>query len=205
MSLFCLALPIVFFIFWKSLSEDHAVSTGGIWAVVLGSILAIIHYFTSPLITSGEFGFLQWMIGFVDVIVFPVITALAVCLLCMLLKIFSATINVTNFLLLWCFPFGVAQMMSHSLQAGALYLVIVPLIWIALAVGFGFFIKSIPAVKRWIAVFCIIGSVFLPFIAATAYWALYCQDYVLGYSLFGVTLLPMAIRTGMLFVKAFKK
>ncbi|MDR2901183.1 MAG: hypothetical protein LBV20_06655 [Treponema sp.] len=204
MSLFCLALPLVFFLFWKSLSEEHAISTGGIWALVLGSILAIIHYMASPLITSGEFGFLQWMIGFIDVIAFPVLIALGLCLLFMFFKLFSATIKITNFLLLWCIPFGVIQMMSHSTQAEPLYLVIVPLMWIALAVGFGFFIKSIPIVKQWVAILCIVGAVFLPFVATTSYWALYCQNYILGYVLFGITLLPMIIHTGMLFIKTGK-
>jgi hypothetical protein len=204
MSLFCLALPILFFFFWKSLSDDHAVSTGGIWALVLGSILAIVHYLASPLITSGEFGLLQWTKGFVDVVVFPSLIALLVCLLFKLLRFFSAAINITNFLLLWSIPFGIFQMMTYSNQAEPLYLVIVPLLWIALAVGFGFLITIIPIVRRMIAVLCIAGAVFLPFIAATAYWALFCQNYALGYSLFGVTLLPMLVHTGILFVKAGK-
>jgi hypothetical protein len=77
--------------------------------------------------------------------------------------------------------------------------------WIALAVGFGVFINLVPIVKRWIAVLCIIGAVLLPFIATTSSWALFCQNYILGYILFGISLLPMLIHTGMLFVKAFRK
>jgi hypothetical protein len=204
MSLFCLALPFVFFFFWKSLSDEHSISVGGIWALVLGSILAIIHYFASPLISSGEFGFLQWMKGFVDVILFPSLSAFSVCLLLKLLKMFSAPINVTNFLLLWSIPFGIFHMMAYGTQAEALYLVVVPLMWISLAVGLGFFIKLIPLVKRLISVLCIAGTVFLPFIAATSYWALFCQNYALGYFLFSVTLMPMLIHTGILFVKAIK-
>ncbi len=205
MSLFCLALPLFFFLFWKSLSDENAVSTGGIWAVVLGSILALVHFFISPLITSGEFGFRQWLIGFVDVIVFPVITALGICLLFKLLKLYSSTIHITNFMLLWSFPFAIVQMMTRSTQAEPLYLVIVPLIWIALAAGFGFFIENIPEVKRWAAVLCIAGTVLLPFIAATAYWALFSQNYILGYILFGITLAPMLFQTGRLFAASLKQ
>jgi hypothetical protein len=204
MSLFCLAVPLIFFLFWKSLSEDHAVSTGGIWAIVLGSILAVVHYAVSPIIISGEFGLLQWIIGFLNVIIFPSISALGICLLFKFLRIFSATVTITNFLLLWSIPFGIFQMMIYSSQADPLYLVIVPLIWIALAVGFDFFITMVPLVKRWIAVFCIVGAVCLPFAAATAYWALFCQNTVLGYLLLPAVLLPMLIHTGMLFVKALK-
>ncbi len=205
MSLFCLALPLFFFLFWKSLSDENAVSVGGIWAVVLGSILALVHFFISPLITSGEFGFRQWLIGFVDVIVFPVITALGICLLFKLLKLYSSTIHITNFMLLWSFPFAIVQMMTRSTQAEPLYLVIVPLIWIALAAGFGFFIENIPEVKRWAAVLCIAGTVLLPFIAATAYWALFSQNYILGYILFGITLAPMLFQTGRLFAASLKQ
>ncbi len=205
MSLFCLAAPLVFFLFWKSLSDENEVSTGGIWAVILGSIAAAVHYFTSPLITSGEFGFLQWVIGFVDVIVFPVITALAVCLLFRFLKFFSATINPANFLLLWSIPFSVFQTLTAGPGSGPLYLVVVPLLWIGLAVGFRFFIKMIPEVKRSAMILCIVGAVLLPLAAATAYWALYRQNDILGYILFGISLVPMTIHTGMLFVKSFKR
>jgi hypothetical protein len=204
MSLFCLAFPIVFFLFWKSLSDEHAVSVGGIWALVLGSIFAVIHYLASPIITSGEFGLLQWMISLVDVIVFPSLIALVICLLFKLLKIFSAAINITNFLLLWSIPFAIIRMMINSTQAEPLYLVIVPLIWMGLAVGFGFFIKMILLVSRLISVLCVMCAVFLPFIAATAYWAFFCQNYILAYFLLGITLLPMIIHVGMLFVKAGK-
>lgn len=179
-------------------------STGGIWALILGCIFAVVHYIRSPLITSGEFGFLQWVIGFVDVIVFPSLIALVICLIFTFLKMFSATINAANFMLLWCVPFGVFQMMSHSTQAGVLYLVIVPLIWISLAVGLRFFIYMIPLVKRWIAVFCVIATVLLPFIAATAYWALFCHNDIWGYTLLAIMMLPALIHTGTLFVKSLK-
>ncbi len=203
MSLFCLALPLIFFLFWKSLSEENAVSTGGIWAIIFGTILAFIQYITGPVIRSGEFGFLQWLIGFIDVAVFPVLTALGVCLLFMFLKVFSSTINVTNFLLLWCIPFGIFWTMTHSTQAEPLYLVIVPLIWIGLAVGFGYFIQTIPVVKQAVSILCIAGAVLLPLAGATAYWALYSQMYLLGYILFGITLVPMVVHTGIRFIEAF--
>jgi hypothetical protein len=204
MSLFCLVLPLLFFFFWKSLSDEHAVSTGGFWALLLGSITAIVHFMVSPILTSGEFGFMQWMIGFLDVIVFPSIIALGISLLFKFLKIFSAEMQITNFMLLWSIPFAIFQMMIYGNQGEPLYLVIVPLIWIALAVGFGFFINMIPNVTRWMAVLCIAGAVLLPVAASTAYWFLYCQNYVLGYILFGITLAPMLIHTGMLFVQAVK-
>jgi uncharacterized membrane protein len=200
MSLFCLVIPLVFFLFWKSLSDKNGISVGGIWAVILGCILAFVQFITNPTFTSGEFGFLQWLIGFVNVVVFPVIIPFIICLMFMFLKIFSATINATNFLLLSCIPFGVSQTMTHSTQAEPLYLVIVPLIWIGLAVGLGFFVKTIPLVKRWISVLCIIGAVLLPFLGATAYWALYVQDYTLGYVLFGITLIPTVIHVGELWI-----
>ena len=95
--------------------------------------------------------------------------------------------------------------MTRSTQAEPLYLVIVPLIWIALAAGFGFFIENIPEVKRWAAVLCIAGTVLLPFIAATAYWALFSQNYILGYILFGITLAPMLFQTGRLFAASLKQ
>jgi hypothetical protein len=78
------------------------------------------------------------------------------------------------------------------------------LIWIALATGFGFFIKTIPTVTRLFSILCIAGIIFLPFAAATTYWALFCQNYILGYMLLGLTLMPMIIDTGMIFVKAVK-
>lgn len=201
MSLFCLVLPLFFFLFWKSLSEENGISTGGIWAVLLGCVFASIHFITNPLLTSGEFRFIQWVIGFIDVVLFPVIMPFGICLLFMVLKIFSVKINVCNFLLLSSIPFGIFQMMTHSTQAEALYLVIVPLIWISLAAGLGFFVKIIPLVNRRIAVLCIIGTVLLPLLGASAYWALYCQTYTLGYILFGITLVPMIVHVGSLLIR----
>ena len=204
MSLFSLALPLVFFLFWKSLSDDNRVSPGGIWALVLGTVLAIVQYMFRPVISSGEFGLIQWLAGFVNIIALPVLAGLVVCLLFKLLNLFSSGMNITNFLLLWCIPFGIFWTMAYSKSTEPLYLVIVPLLWVGMAVGFGFFISKIGEVSTFTAVFCIAGAVILPFVAATAYWFLFCQNYLLGYMLFGAALVPMVINTGYLFCSALQ-
>jgi hypothetical protein len=72
-------------------------------------------------------------------------------------------------------------------------LVAVPLLWTALTVGIPFFINWMAKKIRWyliiISILCIL---ILPLTAASAYWAFFSQQTLLGFILFFVTLIPMS-------------
>ena len=164
------------------------------WALLLGSITAIFQFFLGNLITPGGFGFSRWMSSFVDIVSLPVIIPLLVYLLFVLLRIFSGNADFANFALLWLVPVAAIRSVSWASHSAPILLVLVPLLWTALATGIPFFINRIAQGFRW---YVIIPSAFgilaLPLAAATAWWAFFSQRTLLAFLLLFVSLIPMIV------------
>lgn len=192
MSLFCLLWVPLLYLFRRSFFS--AEGGGGVWALLLGSITAIFQFFLGNLITPGGFGFSRWMSSFVDIVSLPVIIPLLVYLLFVLLRIFSGNADFANFALLWLVPVAAIRSVSWASHSAPILLVLVPLLWTALATGIPFFINRITQGFRW---YVIIPSAFgilaLPLAAATAWWAFFSQRTLLAFLLLFVSLIPMIV------------
>ena len=189
MSLFCLlCIPLLYFL---RRTEGEGKS---IWALPLGGLAVILHYFTGSLITAGGFGLSRWMSGFVDIAALPVLVPLLAALLLVVLRIFPDNLDYAGFTLLWLVPLAAVHSISGDSPPSVLPLIFVPLLWIAQAVGIPFFIGWILKKPRWyIIIPSSLGIAALPFIATTSWWAFFVQRSFLGFLLLILSLAPAVI------------
>jgi len=196
MSFFCLLWVPFFYLFRKSLMSEGN-SSGGVWALLLGSIIAIVQFFLGYIIIPGGFGVSRFIFGFIEIVSVPVLIPVFVYFLMILFRGFSGEIDFAGFALLWLFPVGALRALSWSSMNDPILLILVPLLWTALAAGISFFItwtaNNFHVLKLIVSVLCII---ILPVAAAASYWAFFSQQTLLGYGLLAVTNIPLAFSIG---------
>ncbi|MDR3192213.1 MAG: hypothetical protein LBT87_04020 [Treponema sp.] len=194
MSLFCLLWTPLFYLFRRSIFSSQEAGSGGIWALLLGSLVALLHFFLGALINPGGFGLSRWLSGCVDIVVLPALLPLPVYFVLTRFRMVSGKADFTNFALLWLIPGGALRAVSWSAQRDPILLVLVPLLWTALAAGIpfcaGLIFRRRPRFPLPLPVLAALG---LPFLAATVYWAFFYQKLVLGYSLLIITVIPAGL------------
>jgi hypothetical protein len=193
MSLFCLLWTPFFYLFRRSVSRDRETGSGGIWALLLGSLAALLHFFLGALISPGGFGFSRWLSGCVDIVVLPALLPLLFYFILTKTRFLSGRVDFTNFALLWLIPGGALRAVSWSAQRDPILLVVVPLLWTALAAGLPFCVSRIFRCGRLLIFPLILASLALPPLAATVYWVFFYQKPVLGYLLLLVTVIPLGL------------
>jgi hypothetical protein len=192
MSLFCLLWVPLFYLLRRSFSGGN--DSGNVWALLLGSITAIIQFFLGYLVSPGGFGFSRWLFGFIDIVSLPVLIPLFICFLMLLFRGFSGEADFVNFSLLWLIPVATLRALSWSAYNEPVLLVAVPLLWTALAVGISFFVYWLVNNFRWYtAVVSILCILILPVIAAAVYWAFFSQRTALGFLLLFAAHIPLAL------------
>jgi hypothetical protein len=201
MSFFCLLWVPLLYLFRRSISGEGG--AGGVWALLLGGITAILQFFLGNFVSPGGFGISRWLSGFVDIVSLPVLIPLAVYLLFVLFRVLSGGADFAGFSLLWFIPVSVLRAVSWSPLNDPILLVLAPLLWTALAVGIPFFIGLVLQYFRWyVLIPCGICVLALPFAAATAWWAFFSQRPVLGIPLLAAALIPMIISLILDFIRA---
>jgi hypothetical protein len=187
----------LFYLFWRSIAPSGAAGeisrdAGGIWALILGSLAAIIQFFLGSFIRRpGAFGLSRWLSACIDIVTLPAVIPLLVCFLFLRLRILSGSTNYTNFALLWLIPGAAIRAVSWSAQNDPSLLVLPPILWTAIAVGVPFFIVMLTGQLKWTFIPKVMALCLLPFLAATVYWAFFAQKTVLGFFLLGLTLIPL--------------
>jgi hypothetical protein len=193
MSFFCLLWTPLFYLFRRSILPGGEAGSGGIWALLLGSLAALLQFFLGALINPGGFGFSRWLSGCVDIVVLPALLPLLVYFALTSFRLLSGKADFTNFSLLWLIPGGALRTVSWGAQRDPILLTLVPLLWTALAAGLPFCAGLIFRRGRGLLLpLLILAALALPFLAATVYWAFFCQKLVLGYSLLLLTLIFLA-------------
>jgi hypothetical protein len=195
-SLFCFLWMPLFYLFWRSIAPSGAAGetsrdSGGIWALILGSLVAIIQFFLGSFIRPGAFGLSRWFSACIDIVTLPAAIPLLVCFLFFRLRILLGSANYTNFAILWLIPGAAIRAVSWSAQNDPSLLVLTPILWTAIAVGIPFFIAMPTRQFKWILILKVIAMGLLPFLAATVYWAFFAQKTVLGFILLALTLMPL--------------
>ncbi|MDR0321160.1 MAG: hypothetical protein LBI28_06630 [Treponema sp.] len=192
MSFFCLLWVPLFYLLRRSFWDGK--TTGGVWALLLGSITAIIQFFTGDLISPGGFGFSRWLFGFVDIVSLPVVLSLVIYLIIIIFQGNSSGVDFANFALLWLIPIGALRALSWSSGSDPIMLVMAPILWTALAAGIPFFINRLMDSSRWYtSAFSILCILALPAAAAAVYWAFFAQQTWLGFALLAVTNVPLVL------------
>jgi hypothetical protein len=194
MSLFCLLWAPFFYLFKRSIYPGGEAVSGGIWALLLGSLVALLQFFLGALINPGGFGFSRWLSGCVDIVVLPALLPLLVYFALTRFRLFSGNVDFAGFSLLWLIPGGALRAVSWSALRDPILLVLVPLLWTILAAGIPFCVSRIFRCKRRTLVFLfILASLALSPLAATVYWAFFYQKLVLGYLLLLVAAVPLGL------------
>lgn len=190
MSLFCLLWVPLFYFLRKSIIGSG--SSGSVWALLLGSITAIIQFFLGDIIMPGGFGLSRWLYGFVDLISLTALIPFFLYFLILLFRGFSQEADFANFALLWLIPFGALRALSWSAGSDPILLVAVPLLWTALAAGMSYFINLMKRKFRWwVVIISILCMLILPVLSAASYWAFFSQQTLFGFALTSAAFVPI--------------
>ena len=191
MSFFCLLWVPLFYLLRRSFVGAVS-SSSGVWALVFGSIAATVQFFLGAFISPGGFGFNRWLFGFVDLISVLVLIPIFVYSVIFIIKGFTG--DFADFSLLWMIPFGGLHAVDWSVLNDPVLLILVPVLWTALAAGISFFINWMATKKRWytfaVSMPCILG---LPVLAAATYWALFSQMTFLGFLFLFLMYVPVIL------------
>ena len=190
----------MFYFFWRSIKGGN--TSGWAWALIAGSIVAVFQFFGDPLIDPGGFGISRWSSGFVDIVVLPVMVPLLVYLLFFCLKLIAGAVDFTGFALLWLIPIAAARSLTWgAIQRDPILLVLVPVLWSAIAAGVPFFIAIIQ--KSRPGMIALSGAAILSvlFAAATSYWAFFSQRTTMGIIFLVAAAAPMLVSVTMSFIR----
>ena len=189
MVFFCLLWVPLIYLLRRTFSQS---SSSGIWALLLGSITAIVQFFLGYLVSPGGFGFSRFLFGFIEIASLPVLIPLVFYLIILIFKRFDDDMDFSNFALLWLVPVGALRALSWSSTNDPILLVMAPLLWTALAVGIPYFINLMRENMRFhIIAASVLGMLALPVMACAAYWAFFSQQELLGFVLLIAAHIPM--------------
>jgi len=191
----------MFYIFWRSVTGRTA-SAGGVWAILVGSIVAMIQFFLGDLIEPGGFGFSRWVSGCIDIIVLPAVAPILVYFFLIAFKFVSGEADFANFALLWLIPVAGIRALSWSSAGNPLLLALAPVLWTAIAVGIPFFITIIMNSRLLIIIPASLVIIIIPLAASCSYWAFYAQKTYLGLLFLFVAVVPMLVSVILSFIRA---
>jgi hypothetical protein len=193
MSLFCLLWPLLFYLFWRSISPVGDSGHGKVWALPLGSVAAIFQFFYGAFIKPGGFGFSRWLSGCVDLVAVPVLLPLLVCLAMIVFGKIAGTVDFTGFTLLWIIPMGALRAVNWGARGDPILLVLIPLLWTAIAGGIPW-LGNVVLRGSWPArILAGLAATALPPLAVTVYWLFFRQEHRLGFSLLALSLVPLIV------------
>jgi len=154
---------------------------GGIWALVFGSAAVILQFFAGPLVDPGAFGFYRWLSGFVDIVSIPVLAPVVLYLLFVEMQVVSPKTDHVGFTLLWLVPLAAFRVTAWISPPSPVMLVLVPVLWVALAVGIPALFACARKRREWysMAPFLLCMAI-LPFSAATSWWAFFSHRTLMG-------------------------
>jgi hypothetical protein len=200
MSLFCLLWIPLFYLFWSSVSSGERLGSGGLWALLLGSVYAVTVFFFGPFIgEAGGFGYSRWLNISVDLVSVP---ALAPFVVFALFLPFRVCRDFTRFTLLWLIPDMLIRIVAWSVRNDPSQLILVPILRTAIVMGVSGCIRLIMRGKVLGVITASLVLLALPFGASTCYWFFFCQRAHEGFILLVITLFPMLLHCVFQFISA---
>jgi len=192
MGFFCLLwIPLVYLLRRLLATENGA---GGVWALIFGSLVVIIRFFAGPLVDPGAFGFYRWLSAFVDIVSVPVLAPLVLYLLFVEMNLLSPRTDYIGFTLVWLIPVSAFRVTTWISSPSPVMLVLVPLLWTALAVGIPVLFAQARKRGEWYsAAPFVFGMAVLPFSAATSWWAFFSHRPLTGVLFLLITVAPAIV------------
>jgi len=191
----------LFYLFWRTVAGNNS-AAGGVWAIIVGSVVALFQFLLGFLVEPGGFGLSRWMSGFVDIVTLPALAPLLVYLFLIYFRVISGTADFANFALLWLIPGAAVKAVSWGSLHDPILLVLVPILWTAIAVGIPFFIDLILNSHRLVVIPASLAILVIPFAATTSYWAFYSQKTSLGFIYLLVAAAPMLVSMVLSFIRS---
>jgi len=192
MTFFCLLWVPLFYLFRRSLVGAGNTS-GSVWALLLGSITAIVQFLLGYIFSPGGFGFSRWLFGFFEIVSMPVLLPFIAYFVMYMFGGFSDA-DFANFTLLWLIPVGALRALSWSSMNDPILLVMTPLLWTAIAVGISYLIIWMTnSYNPFISIIAILCMILLPITAAATYWAFFSQQTLLAFLLLLVAHVPFGL------------
>jgi hypothetical protein len=185
----------LFLLFWLSLHKREGNGAGVLWAFLLGTLVSIIHYSAGSFIAPKGFGLSRWLYALVDVIFLPAALPFLAALILTLCRSSKAGCDLRIFALVWLIPEGVFRSIQAGSRANPLFLILVPLLWTAVAAGLPLFIDLSRGRYRILVIPCALGAGVLPLAAASCFWAFFGQRAILGALILAAALVPAVIST----------
>ncbi|MDR2786113.1 MAG: hypothetical protein LBB83_09400 [Treponema sp.] len=192
MSFFCLFWTPLVLLLWVSLNSGNRGDSGGVPALVLGTLVSVLHYLFYPVINAAGFGFSLWLFALVNIVLIPAVLPFLIFALLSVPGFIKSETDPAKFALFALVPAGIIRAIGSSAQNDPLYLVLIPLLWTMLVLGISFFVQLVresfsPRIPLLVAIFL------LPLIAAAGFWAFYGQMITAGYILLAFLSIPSVI------------
>ena len=190
MNVFCLLWVPLFYFFWRSLPENE--TPGGVWAFILGTLAGILQFFLDPLLDPGGFGFSRWLSGFF-IVSLPVLVPILVYILMLFFGIIKGSFNIAGFALPWLIPWALIKAMGWLALSDPITLILVPILWTAIAVGLPFLISFINFDRIIVTILASLGIIAATLASASSYWAFFSQKTLWGVVFLISALIPMLL------------
>ena len=189
-----------FYLLWRNITGNNVFS-GGVWALLAGSIVALLQFLLGSITEPEGFGLSRWINGFVDIITLPVLVPLLIYLLLVVTRIIKGNADFIGFTLLWLIPTGAIRTLSWSAQSDPAHLILAPVLWTAIAVGVPFFVGLFRFRRVFIIIPAFLGVLAVPFAATCAYWAFYGQKTLFGFLFLFAAIAPMLVAMVLSFIR----
>jgi len=193
----------LFYFFWRTVTGNEA-SSGGLFALLAGSVVTFVQFFLGSLVEPGGFGFSRWVSGWVDIVSLPALLPFFVYLFLIACRLVSGTVNFANFALLWLIPAAAIRALGWISLGEPILLVLVPVLWAAIAVGVPFFITLIQTGRILVILAASLGILAVPLAAASSYWAFYSQKSLMGSLFLFAAAAPMLVSIVLPFLPRYR-
>ena len=200
MSFFCFLWLPLFYLFWRCVTKSGS-AVGGVWALLIGSVVALIRFLLGSFIEPGGFDFSRWLSACIDIVTLPALSPLLIYFFLYIFKIIPGPLDFTSFSLLWLIPGAAIRAVSWSSLNDPILLVLVPFLWTAIVVGIPFFITLVINSRKWVIAPASLAILIIPFLAASSYWAFYSHKTPMGFVLCLAAAAPMLVCLVLSFVK----
>jgi hypothetical protein len=192
MVIFCFLWIPLFYIFWRAVTGNETYA-GGLLALLAGSVVTFVQFFLGSFIEPGGFGFSRWVSGFVDIVSVPALLPFLIYFILTIFKLLPGNYSFANFALLWLIPAAAIRALGWISSGDPILLVLVPILWTAIAVGVPFFITLIQTGRILVIVAASLGILAIPLAAASSWWAFYCHRTTMGSLFLAATVVPMLV------------
>jgi len=192
MVIFCFLWMPLFYIFWRAVTGNETYA-GGLLALLAGSVVTFVQFFLGSFIEPGGFGLSRWVSGFVDIVSLPALLPFVIYFILMIFRLIPGNYSFANFALLWLIPAAAIRALGWISVGGPLLLVLVPVLWTAIAVGVHFFITLIQTGRLPVIIAASLGILAIPLAAASSWWAFYCHRTTMGSLFLVAAVIPMLV------------